>query len=484
VGNAALGMAGRGGVRRLRGDDGQVVPLLLFVILATLAGGWALYEVGKAATVRADAQTAADAAALAGTKNVRDQLRRQLETTGTADLVRIIDPEVRAAAASYAARNGARLTSYERFGVDVRVKVQTVDSAGSGDEAIAVRERRADARARASMSLLPTIPGGGPIGGFGAGGSGNAPLGRLTPIDGDDWDRLERDLGDPPFRGDTDLVRLGRFLEARGIDVSEHPAFGGVAPVHARYGPGDHYNGGAIDLNLPDPGPGDSNEAATFDRVAPRLRSIGFEVLWRVPSHAPGDNSHMHVSIGSGGGGGGGGRGVGGGLRLSGIPFPLAGDATGEVKLVAWEGGPSLLAGVVPASGNPFGPPDLDIACTIVSYAEREGLGDRLLLAAMEAAIVESGVHNLRWGDRDSLGVFQQRPSVGEWGSTAQVLDVDHAVMAFFRAAQRFDRGQPAGQLAQDTQRSAFPERYAQVEGQAKALIAKTEGSCAGGRRS
>lgn len=473
--------------RVVREEDGQVFPLMLFLLLATIVGGWLLFEVGKASVLRSDAQTAADAAALAGTRNVRDQIELQLKTTGTVNMAAIVDAPVRAAAESFARKNGARVTSYERFGVDVRVEVRTDDAAGEGDEAGGdVRERRGEARARASMSFVP-FGGAGAAGVLGGGGVGGALVSGVKKIADGDWDDFAKELGGPPFSS-KDVGGLGHFLEDHGIDVSEHPEFGGAAPgVHGTYGVNDHYSGGAIDVNVYPPGAGDANEAAVFDRLKPQIEELGFQVLWRAPNHAPGDNSHMHVDIGPGGRGGGGSSGGGGGGLggLASAAFPFAGDSTGEIKLVPWEGGASLFSGIDPTVGNPFGAPDLQIACKIFTYAERNDLGPKMLLAGMEAAIVESGVHNLSWGDRDSLGVFQQRPSVGEWGTAAQILNVDHAIMAFYRAASRYDRpGQSAGQLAQATQRSAFPLRYDQVAGQAQGLIEKMEKGCDGGRYS
>ena len=97
---------------------------------------------------------------------------------------------------------------------------------------------------------------------------------------------------------------------------------------------------------------------------------------------------------------------------------------------------------------------------------DRYNAPPKVRLSAFEAAIVESGVHNLNYGDRDSLGVFQQRPSQG-WGTPAQVTNVDYAATQFITRAIRANGGQSAGQLAQDVQRSAFPERYDQVALQA-----------------
>jgi len=90
------------------------------------------------------------------------------------------------------------------------------------------------------------------------------------------------------------IVALGRYLQSLGARVSEHPAFGGVHPVHKGRG---HYEGRAIDVNY---GPGGENatEKSFFDRIAGSLKAQGFKVLWRVPGHF----NHLHAeSFDSGG---------------------------------------------------------------------------------------------------------------------------------------------------------------------------------------
>jgi hypothetical protein len=113
------------------------------------------------------------------------------------------------------------------------------------------------------------------------------------------------------------------------------------------------------------------------------------------------------------------------------------------------------------------------VARAICQVLGRYHASPRVRLAAFEAAIVESGVHNLNYGDRDSLGPFQQRPSQG-WGSPAQILDPVYAATQFVTRAVAADRGgMSAGQLAQSVQRSAFPERYDQRASQAQALLSQ-----------
>ncbi|MFE9219232.1 LGFP repeat-containing protein [Streptomyces lavendulae] len=119
-------------------------------------------------------------------------------------------------------------------------------------------------------------------------------------------------------------------------------------------------------------------------------------------------------------------------------------------------------------------PPERDIAVTrkVYEVGQRRGVSDKVMLAGFETGWVESRMNNLNCGDRDSLGVFQQRPSQG-WGSPEQVLDVDYAANKFFEVAQQMEPGMEggsAGELAQAVQRSAYPERYPQAEGVARQM--------------
>ncbi|WP_240801459.1 hypothetical protein [Streptomyces sp. A1136] len=119
-------------------------------------------------------------------------------------------------------------------------------------------------------------------------------------------------------------------------------------------------------------------------------------------------------------------------------------------------------------------PPDRDIAVTrkVYEVGQRRGVSDKVMLAGFETGWVESRMNNLGCGDRDSLGVFQQRPSQG-WGSPEQVMDVDYAANKFFEVAQQMEPGMEgagAGELAQAVQRSGYPERYPQAEGVARQM--------------
>jgi uncharacterized protein YjeT (DUF2065 family) len=88
------------------------------------------------------------------------------------------------------------------------------------------------------------------------------------------------------------------------------------------------------------------------------------------------------------------------------------------------------------------------------------GVSDKIMLAGFEAGWVESHMNNLACGDADSLGVFQQRPSMG-WGTPEQIMDVSYAAHRFFERAVKVDRPDlTPGLLADEVQRSCCPERY------------------------
>ena len=122
-------------------------------------------------------------------------------------------------------------------------------------------------------------------------------------------------------------------------------------------------------------------------------------------------------------------------------------------------------------------PPQADPDVLVIVYRVATGLGvdERVLLAGFEAGWVESRMNNVNCGDRDSLGVFQQRPSQG-WGTPEQILDVSFASNSFFTRAINAAAAHPdwsAGRVAQAVQVSAYPDRYDAAQATALALIAQ-----------
>jgi cell wall-associated NlpC family hydrolase len=117
-------------------------------------------------------------------------------------------------------------------------------------------------------------------------------------------------------------------------------------------------------------------------------------------------------------------------------------------------------------------------ARTIRDVGVALGMPDKGVVVALATAMTESGLHNLTYGDADSLGLFQQRPSTG-WGTPAQILDPVYAATRFYQALAEVPGWQnlPVTVAAQQVQRSAFPNRYATWEALAVALTASMSGS-------
>ncbi|MEW2507638.1 NlpC/P60 family protein [Amycolatopsis sp. NPDC047767] len=140
--------------------------------------------------------------------------------------------------------------------------------------------------------------------------------------------------------------------------------------------------------------------------------------------------------------------------------------------IVCSGGGPG--GGTQPVDRQLLDASSMDIARTIVDVVRQRRLPRRAAALAIATGLVESGLHNLDHGDRDSLGVFQQRPSQG-WGMPAQILNPVYATNSFLNhlVALTGWATMPPGVAEQAVQRSAFPGRYAPREQQASDLVAK-----------
>ncbi len=116
-------------------------------------------------------------------------------------------------------------------------------------------------------------------------------------------------------------------------------------------------------------------------------------------------------------------------------------------------------------------------AALVVGVANQRGLPARAATIGIATAIQESGLRNIDYGDRDSLGLFQQRPSQG-WGSEGEVQDPLYATGAFYDALVQVDgyTDLDVTVAAQEVQRSGFPEAYADHEGEGRALASALYG--------
>jgi hypothetical protein len=106
-------------------------------------------------------------------------------------------------------------------------------------------------------------------------------------------------------------------------------------------------------------------------------------------------------------------------------------------------------------------PSQLVNASIIADVAMRRGLPEQAVIVALATAEQESKLTNLDYGDADSVGLFQQRPSQG-WGSVEQILDPVYSSGKFFDALVKVRnwQGLTVAAAAQAVQRSAFPDAY------------------------
>ncbi|MFD7972391.1 C40 family peptidase [Streptomyces clavifer] len=138
-----------------------------------------------------------------------------------------------------------------------------------------------------------------------------------------------------------------------------------------------------------------------------------------------------------------------------------------QVKAILDGGGKDAVS--VPGLDNPK--EQVANAKTIQATGVAMNVPARGQVVALATALQESGLRNLTYGDRDSLGLFQQRPSQG-WGTANEILDPVHASTKFYEGLKKVSGWQSLSvtQAAQAVQRSGFPEAYAKWEPLATAL--------------
>lgn len=111
-------------------------------------------------------------------------------------------------------------------------------------------------------------------------------------------------------------------------------------------------------------------------------------------------------------------------------------------------------------------------AVTIYNVGKSMGASSRDCIIGLMTAMQESGLRNVKYGDRDSLGLFQQRPSQG-WGTKAQIMNPEYSSKKFFSALLKLKgRGKLSlTQACQRVQRSAYPNAYAKHTKPATAMV-------------
>lgn len=125
-------------------------------------------------------------------------------------------------------------------------------------------------------------------------------------------------------------------------------------------------------------------------------------------------------------------------------------------------------------------------ARTIIGVGKGAGVPEYGWVVALATAMQESTLVNVDYGDRDSLGLFQQRTSQG-WGTEAQILDPVLASKAFYGVAAHTPnpglldisgwQSMSVTQAAQAVQRSAYPDAYAKWETLAHEIVAHESGT-------
>ncbi|MET7940865.1 heavy metal transporter [Streptomyces sp. NPDC005302] len=140
----------------------------------------------------------------------------------------------------------------------------------------------------------------------------------------------------------------------------------------------------------------------------------------------------------------------------------------------------SVVSGKGDGASYEFSPEQAVNAATISAVGTSRGMPERAVAIALATALQESGLRNIQHGDRDSLGLFQQRPSQG-WGTPRQIMDPAYASGVFYEHLAKVPGYSrlPLTVAAQRVQRSGFPQAYAKHEPDATLLAAALTGRAA-----
>ncbi|MFG3271802.1 heavy metal transporter [Streptomyces luteogriseus] len=145
-------------------------------------------------------------------------------------------------------------------------------------------------------------------------------------------------------------------------------------------------------------------------------------------------------------------------------------------------GGPGckVVSGKGDGASYAFTPEQAVNAATITAVGTARGLPEQAVTIALATALQESALRNIRHGDRDSLGLFQQRPSQG-WGTPKEIMDPTYSAGEFYDHLVKVPgyTRLPLTVAAQRVQRSGFPQAYAKHEPDAALLAAALTGQSA-----
>jgi cell wall-associated NlpC family hydrolase len=125
-----------------------------------------------------------------------------------------------------------------------------------------------------------------------------------------------------------------------------------------------------------------------------------------------------------------------------------------------------------------YGPTQMANASVIIGTGKNVSVPEQGWVVAIAAAMQESGLNNLDHGDRDSLGLFQERPSQG-WGSPAQIMDPTYAATQFYHRLLQVPQWQTlsVNDAAQAVERSGLPDAYGAHEQAAREVVGALQGA-------
>ncbi|WP_370524117.1 hypothetical protein [Cellulomonas sp. APG4] len=162
------------------------------------------------------------------------------------------------------------------------------------------------------------------------------------------------------------------------------------------------------------------------------------------------------------------------------LALVVVGGAAGVAALLrANDGEPRVERCAAVADGTEWylAPDQAETAALLAGTSVRRGMPARAATIAIATGLQESKLRNIDYGDRDSVGIFQQRPSQG-WGSVEEIMDPVYSTNAFYDALAQVDGYEEMAvtEAAQTVQRSAFPDAYAQHEARSRAWASALTG--------
>jgi cell wall-associated NlpC family hydrolase len=161
------------------------------------------------------------------------------------------------------------------------------------------------------------------------------------------------------------------------------------------------------------------------------------------------------------------------------IPLLIGHGVSGAVSAVLGDSTSSVDCTLTDGTGvTGYGADQLANAAVIVVIGKQMGVPAQGQVVAVAAAMQESTLRNLDHGDRDSLGLFQQRPSQG-WGTPGQIMTPAYAATQFYQHLLKVPGWQRMSvtDAAQAVQRSGFPDAYAQHESTARLIVGAVGGA-------